>query len=107
MPAGDGVSLPTTIAQMGTVAKAQAQSQATSTPTVPFSEQLANDDIRVERVKETDEATDQKMNPEGRNADKRKRRRLNRKRKELADEDEDRDQDSETDELGILIDLRA
>jgi len=107
MPAGDGVSLPTTIVQMGTVAKAQAQSQSTATSTVPFSEQLANDELRVERVKESDEAAEQKMNPDGKNSDKRKRRRLNRKRKELSSDQEDQDQDQETDELGILIDMRA
>jgi hypothetical protein len=107
MPAGDGVSLPTTIAQMGTVAKAQAQSQTTPTQAVPFSEQLADkDEMRVEIINESDESTGQKLNSDDKNSDKRKRRRLKRKRKELAD-NEDREQDSESDGLGILIDMRA
>ena len=107
MPAGDGVSLPTTIAQMGTVAKVQAKGQTTLTQAAPFSEQLADkDELQVERIKESDESAEQQLNPDRKNSDKRKRRRLKRKRKELAD-NVDEEQESETDGLGILIDMRA
>ncbi|MFT5233696.1 MAG: hypothetical protein ACI9UK_000164 [Candidatus Krumholzibacteriia bacterium] len=107
MPAGDGVSLPTTISQMGTVAKVQAQSQVIQTQSAPFSEQLAGkDELQVERIKESDESAEQKLNPDSNNSDKRKRRRLKRKRKELTD-NEDEEQESDTDGLGILIDMRA
>lgn len=116
MPAGDGVSLPTTIVQMGTVAKAQAQSQTTPNHTVPFSEKLANeDDLRVERLQESDDPDHEQVNRDGKKSDKRKRRRLKRKRKvftvdtdeTIYQSDEAKEQINEVDELGMLIDMRA
>ncbi len=114
MPAGDGVSLPTTLAQMGSVAKTQAKGQQAATQTVPFSDQLKQeDDLKVQRVKETDEATQQKIDPNAEHPDKRKRRRLKRNRKQLSEEtpeelgaEEDDDQ-AEAPELGVLIDMRV
>ena len=114
MPAGDGVSLPTTLAQMGSVAKTQAKGQQTATQTVPFSDQLnKDDDLKVQRVKETDEATQRKIDANAEKPDKRKRRRLNRNRKQLSEESEE-DQGAEkagdqpeSPELGVLIDMRV
>ncbi len=51
MAAGDGVSLPTTLAQMGSVAKTQAKGQQAPAQTTPFSDQLnRDDDLKVQRV---------------------------------------------------------
>ena len=116
MAAGDGVSLPTTLAQMGSVAKTQAKGQHVPAQTTPFSDQLnRDDDLKVQRVKESEEAAKQKLDPDGKNADKRKRRRLKRNRKQLTDEQEDQnllaeDEENESpaeEQLGILIDMRV
>ena len=52
--AGDGVSLPTTLAQLGNVAKAQARATAVSQPTTPFAD-LAEQKgvVKAHRVQET------------------------------------------------------
>jgi hypothetical protein len=117
MPAGDGVSLPTTLAQMGSVAKTQAKGQQAATQTTPFADQLnRDDDLKVQRVKETEETKHQKIDPKQENADKRKRRRLKRNRKQLAADADDAadadliadDEDPESaEQLGVLIDLRV
>lgn len=47
----DGLSLPTTIAQAGDVARAQVKAQQTHQPSAPASEQLAQSrDTKVQRV---------------------------------------------------------
>jgi len=118
MPAGDGVSLPTTLSQLGSVAKTQAKGQHTSTQVTPFSEQMnKDDDLRVQRVKETEQAQQENVDPNGENPDKRQRRRLNRQRKRLGDgpvEDFDPDESDDAEDaadskerLGILIDMRV
>lgn len=117
MPAGDGVSLPTTLAQMGSVAKTQAKGQQAATQTTPFADQLKkDDDLKVQRVKETEEATQQKIDPKQENQDKRQRRRLKRHRKHLANAenepespagDGDEDDPDNAEQLGVLIDLRV
>ena len=116
MAAGDGVSLPTTLAQMGSVAKTQAKGQQAPAQTTPFSDQLnRDDDLKVQRVKETDEAAKQEVDRDGKNADKRKRRRLKRNRKQLTDAEDDQslsetdeeDESPEEEQLGILIDMRV
>lgn len=112
--AGDGVSLPTTIAQMGSVAKTQARGQQGSHPATPFADQLdKKDDLKVKTVKETAKTDQQKINPdEEKEKDRRRRRRMKRKIRLLADEEnqeaensEDKDSSGET--TGTLIDLRA
>ena len=118
MPAGDGVSLPTTLAQMGSVAKTQAKGQQAATQTTPFADQLnKDDDLKVQRVQETNESQKQKLDPNGGNADKRKRRRLKRNRKQFADGSADLENDNddgssaesqpEAEQLGVLIDMRV
>lgn len=113
--AGDGVSLPTTIAQMGSVAKTQARGQQAAQPAVPFADQLdKRDDLKIQRVKELDKAEQQRINPdEEKEKDKRRRRRLRRNRKVLAgDQDgqeggQDEERDEEQEQVGQLIDLRV
>ncbi len=123
MSAADGVSLPTTLAQAGTVAKTQAKGQQVAAQTTPFADQLnRDDDLRVSRIKETESATKQKLDPDKKNPDKRKRRRLKRNRKqfdesnELAEEEMNGtdietegtdDEDSPEEQLGVLIDMRV
>ncbi len=111
---GDGVSIPTSLAQMGNVAKSQAQSQNTTAPATSFSEQMGKqDELKVQRVNETRESEETKVKREKEEMDKRKRRRLNRKRKTLKENDfnskseSEEDQDIEIEELGCLLDLRV
>lgn len=118
MPAGDGVSLPTTLAQMGSVAKTQAKGQHTQVHVTPFSDQKDKDDeLRVQKVKQTEEARQDEIDANQENPDKRKRRRLNRQRKRLEEgaelefdpeEAENADDDeAEAERLGVLIDMRV
>jgi len=112
--AGDGVSLPTTIAQMGNVAKTQARGQQSAAPVTPFNEQTDKEEnLKVQRVKEMAEAAKGRINPDDDRADKRKRRRLKRNAKSLAQEEDPEpheDEDGtgqEEEQLGCLIDLRV
>ena len=114
--AGDGVSLPTTIAQMGNVAKTQARGQQSAVPVTPFSEQMDKEEaLKIQRVKETAAAEKNRVNPDESREDKRKRRRLRRNRKQLeqhdeteeASDDTEEDANPEEEQLGCLIDLRV
>ena len=116
MPAGDGVSMPTTLAQMGSVAKTQARSQQAANQTTPFADQInKNEDLKTQRVKETTEANKQAIDQKHEEADKRRRRRLKRDRRELADPEDEtgdenecaEDEQSEEEKLGVLIDMRV
>lgn len=122
---GDGVSLPTTLAQMGSVAKTQARGQQASPQVTPFSEQKDDkNELKVQRVKETAEAEKSRVAADREEGDKRKRRRLKRRRNRIlkaagdqpeGGKDPDRErsdhpsgdpaEDEET--LGGLIDLRV
>lgn len=114
---GDGVSLPTTLAQMGSVAKTQARGQQASPQVTPFSEQKdEKNELKVERVNETAEAEKNRVAADRDEKDKRKRRRLKRKRNRLAElkgESETPPEEPHTegtekeDMLGGLIDLRV
>ena len=114
---GDGVSLPTTLSQMGSVAKTQARGQQSPQQVTPFSEQLdKKEELKVQRVKETPNAEKGRINPDEEKKDKRRRRRLRRRQKLLvrksAGEEETTPSDSQENEataepLGSLIDLRA
>lgn len=113
--AGDGVSLPTTIANLGAVAKTQAKGQQTAQPTTPFAEQFdKNDDLKVQRVKEAEEAAKKKVDPDADNKDRRQKRRQKRNRKllEAGEREERRGGDEQQDEqdeeaIGSLIDMRV
>jgi hypothetical protein len=115
MPA-DGVSLPTTLAQMGTVAKAQARGQHGTQQASPFHEQQdQKDDLKVQRVHEAKAAEQGRVEPDEDRKDKRQRRRLRRTRRQggapeddtsgTADAQEAAAQAAET-TLGATIDLR-
>lgn len=120
---GDGVSLPTTLSQMGSVAKTQARGQQSSPQVTPFSEQKdGQEELRIQRVKETTEAEKNRLIRQDEEKDKRKRRRLKRTRKKRhhskeesgrghQDPDtvdpEQSTRESEGEVLGSLIDLRV
>jgi len=113
--AGDGVSLPTTLAQMGSVAKTQAKAQQQpAQQTAPFAEQLdKQEELRIQRVREMKEAEKKKIDRENEKQDRRRKRREKRRDKQLANEDrEPADGDSdknaeESDTIGTLLDLRV
>jgi len=120
---GDGVSLPTTLAQMGSVAKTQARGQQSSPQVTPFSEQKdGQEELRIQRVNETTEAEKNRLAKQDEEKDKRKRRRLKRYRKKgyrSKEEPGPGHQDTDTgnaqqsnpenegEVLGSLIDLRV
>ena len=120
---GDGVSLPTTLAQMGSVAKTQARGQQLTPQVTPFSEQKEDqDEFGIQRVKETSETEKNHVSRQEEEKDKRKRRRLKRNRRKLDHSNEGRSGDAEgsdhggddrqpteigAEELGSLIDLRV
>ena len=113
---GDGVSLTTTLSQMGNVAKAQARGQQAAPQVTPFSEQKdEQDELKVQRIKETVEAEKNRVTGESGEKDKRKRRRLKRHGRHPADHgagnqppaEDENEEDRNTEEMGSLIDLRV
>lgn len=120
--AADGVSLPQTIAQMGSVAKTQAKSQQPANQVTPFSEQMDNkDELKLQRIQALQETAQQKINADEDSKDRRQRRKLKRNRKRYGEDDSDPaaggdlaaaggadpDSDEEAEQLGALIDLRV
>jgi len=113
----DGVSLPTQIVQLGTVAKTQSRAQQQAQATTPFKDQLERrEELHVQRVNQTEAADHRRIEAEQEEPDKRRRRRLRREQKaaeRAADDDgPDRDgdgpgTDDDAEKLGSLIDLRA
>lgn len=111
----DGVSLPTTIAQLGNVAKTQSRVQQQGQNVTPFKDQLdRQEDLKVQRVKQAEAADHRRIETDEESPDKRQRRRQRRERKLLARDRSDGKpgaedgadlQDQET--VGVLIDLRA
>lgn len=112
---GDGVSIPTSLAQMGNVAKSQARSQNTTAPATPFAEQMGKkEELKVQRVKETQDSAEAKVTREKEEKDNRKRRRLNRQKKNLTQDPDltkeqasEEEEDSQEEEIGCLLDLRV
>ena len=113
--AGDGVSMPTQLAQLGSVAKSQAQTQQASQPATSFSDQLSKKDaLKAQRVKEINKSEKGRINPNEDKRRKRKKRRLDKKlRKGLADSENPEnpdlhlDEEDSEEEIGLLVDLRA
>ena len=114
----DGVSLPTTISQLGSVAKSQARAQQTGQNAVPFQKQLdKQEELKVQRVQQAEKSGHRRVEADDERPDKRKRRRRRREQKLLEREQaeaaaagadgRDRDDDEERDRVGGLIDLRA
>jgi hypothetical protein len=110
--AGDGVSLQTTLVQLGHVAKTQAKGQHSPQATTPFSEQVAKEDeLKVQRVKQTEQAVQQRVDPDA-ERDRRRRRRLRRVARKRARTDDDPAPEEEAAEeekpaVGSLVDTRA
>jgi vacuolar-type H+-ATPase subunit I/STV1 len=114
---GDGVSLQTIISQLGSVAKAQARGQQSPQATAPFSErQDLQDELKVQRVKETAESEKGRIEPDGESRDKRKRRRQRRRLKDTAADGAAAaetqglgpdDGEGEATAVGSLVDLRV
>jgi len=75
---GDGVSLQTTISQLGNVAKAQLKGQQQNQQTAPLSEQLdKSKDLKVNRVKQAEKAEKGQIDPDaGHKKRERKKKRL-------------------------------
>lgn len=113
--AGDGVSMPTQLAQLGSVAKTQAQTQQAAQPATSFSEELSKkDELKAQRIKEAQKSEKGHINPDEDRRKKRKKKRKEKKiRQNLAEgdnpESEDllQDEESPQEELGLLVDLRA
>jgi hypothetical protein len=121
--AGDGVSLQTNISQLGNVARTQAKGQQAQQTLTPFAEQLdKKDELRIQRVRETEKAEKDQIDPEERDRRKERRRRRKRRREaeaeaerraEAAEEtggerpDRARDDEACAPALGGLIDLRV
>ena len=109
---GDGISLQTNLAQLGNVAKTQAKSQQSPHTTTPFSEQVAKqDELKTQRVKQTEQTEKRQVDPEA-ERDRRRRRRLRRKaQKHRRDANETTGEDDENSDdqaaVGGLIDTRV
>lgn len=117
---GDGVSLPTSIAQLGNAAKTQAKGQQTQSTATPFSEQLDKDEkLKVQRVQQTEKSEQDGVDKDGkqRRDDKRKQRRRSRRLRRTrvrnqgnndgADFTEDVEQELEPATVGSMIDKRV
>ncbi len=75
--AGDGVSLQTTISQLGSVAKTQLKGQQQNQQTAPLSDQLdKSKDLKVNRVKKAEKAEKGQIEPDARrkNRERKKQR---------------------------------
>ena len=112
---GGGISLPVSIAQMGSVAKTQAQGQQAAQQTRPLDTRKEQQEaFKVDRVRETEKSEKGRVDPDEERLDKRQKRRLKRSRKKLAGEGDDRAEtsshtrtDEKTEELGTLVDCRV
>lgn len=104
---GDGVSLPTNLAQLGNVAKTQARGHGQAHGP-NFGQELQKQDVpAVDRVRETDKTEQGNVDPE---KERQRKRREARKARADADDDDDddtRDREEEAAGLGGLIDIKA
>ncbi|MCP4292333.1 MAG: hypothetical protein GY780_10940 [bacterium] len=111
--AGDGVSLPTQLSQMGSVAKNQARAQQAALPTTKFDDKVEKEDaLKAQRVKEAEKASKKKIDADEDRRQKRRKRRQNKMiqkgKFEMEDELVESEQEKEEDEeVGLLVDLRA
>jgi hypothetical protein len=105
--AGDGVSIQTTITQLGNLAKAQSRSQQSGTTAPGQAQELAKEDVApLQKVRETDKSEKKGVDPD----QERKRRRRPDDPEAAAAEDDDQDlDDPETRDprLGNLVDTKA
>ncbi len=106
--------MPTTLSQLGRVAKTQAKGQSQNQQVTPFSEQQEkHDEFKLERVNKTEKSSKEQIDPDSRKEkDRRKRRRLARRRagqrsEDNAGADEASRTEDQDEELGVTIDLLA
>lgn len=118
---GDGISLQTTIAQSGNVAKTQLKGQQQNQQTVPLSEQVdKSKDLKVNRVKQAVKAEHNKVDPDARRGKGQRRKKRKRHAESAsrvaAEASSEREQPAETaasptsgpaSEVGSLVDKRA
>lgn len=113
--AGDGVSMPTQLAQLGSVAKTQAQSQQASQPATSFADQLSKkESLKAQRVKEMQESEKGHINTDEDQRRKKKKKRHEKKflrqlnAEEVSESGETpADEEGHEEEIGLLVDLRA
>ena len=109
---GDGISIQTTLSQLGNVARTQAKGQQAGQNAAPLEDQLdKNKEMKVDRVKETEKTEKGRVDPDGK---KEKEKRRAKKPGERDGEDESRDDEELEEEatvspegLGMRIDTRA
>ncbi len=107
--------MPTQLAQLGSVAKTQAQAQQSAQPASQVSEQLnKQDDLKAQRVKEINDAEKGRINGDEDRRQKRKKRRHQKNQLKALSEDEieagaenQPAECTEEEEIGRLVDLRA
>lgn len=108
---GDGVSLPTTLAQLGSVAKVQVRASSQPQPATPFAElQDQKGELQARRVQQPEQGQPEHRIDDGqRDLDKRQRRRQRRQERQETRGDGDNPDaaDDNATPLGHLIDLRA
>jgi len=105
--------MPTTLSQLGRVAKAQAKGQHQNQQVTPFSEQQEKqDELKLQKINKAEKTAEERIDPDSRKEkDRRKRRRLARRRdlrknREEPDEAREKETDEEDAEaLGLTIDL--
>jgi hypothetical protein len=112
--AGDGISLQTNLAQLGNVARSQAKGQQAQQNVTPFAEQTdRKDELRIQRVKETEQASKGRIDPDAdrrRERRRRRRERLAENRRLAAERGENAETETEADveiQLGRLVDTRV
>lgn len=111
----DGVSLPTTLSQMGKVARTQVKSQQQATAVTPYNEREENkDDLKLKKVREMEKAAKERVEADRREEkDRRKRRRLARRNKDeelhedVSGAEPDDSTQEDADALGVTIDIMA
>jgi hypothetical protein len=108
--------MPTTLAQMGDVAKVQVRATSHVQSGTPFADRLDDKgQLQAHRVQESEKAQAQKqVDPEQENLDKRQRRRQRRQERldghvDMEDDGDEGEADATQDAspLGHLVDLRA
>lgn len=109
----DGVSMPTTLSQLGRVAKTQAKAQQPAA-VAPHEKAVEKDaELKVRQVRELEKAAQQRVEADRKEEkDRRKRRRLKRRagrEQEHAGEESDADRNQDTPaeggDLGVTIDI--
>lgn len=108
----DGVSLQTTISQLGNVAKTQAKDQQTQQPATNQGEKLSeSEELKTQRVQQTDQTDRKGVDPESSRRQQRRRKRRRREGQSTAEDDEQiadaSDANGSSDTVGKIVDTRV